>query len=166
MQIEDRHELVRSYQASLAEFETAVAGLRPEDLDARLASDAWSVRQIIHHVTDTDVIAGGRLRLLLARDGAPIAGYGAQELAAAANPISRSVETSIALVRALHAATLELLRAAVPNRWHHSGVHEQNGPYSVETWIKRRIEHLCGHSEQISRTRGLPVRAKASDRGD
>jgi hypothetical protein len=157
--IESRTSLLERHQAALAALEVALEGLRPDDLDRAAGPAEWTVRQIIHHVADTEVIAGGRLRLILAEDGIAVPGYDQEELAKAAGPEARSVESSLALVRAVHQANLELLAALTPSAWSRAGVHNEIGQYSLEVWLERRADHLAGHGEQIERARGLPAGA-------
>ncbi|MBJ7608347.1 MAG: DinB family protein [Candidatus Dormibacteraeota bacterium] len=148
-----RQLLIDRYRQSLDEFDAAVVGLAQDELDRRAAPGEWAVGTIIHHVADTDVIAGGRLRLLLARNGAPIAAYGEEELADVSDAGSRSSESSLALIRSLHGATLELLLGAKVKPLLNTGVHEQIGEYSVALWVERRSQHLQEHSQQIREAR-------------
>lgn len=141
--------LIDRYRRSLEAFEAAVAALSVDDLDSSAAPGEWTVRAIIHHVADTEVIAGGRLRLILARDGAPLVAYDEKRLTDASDVRSRPIEASLALTRAIHAATLGLLEAATPAAWQHSGVHEEMGEYTIPYWVVRRCEHLELHSWQI-----------------
>src|SRR5215470_8918290 len=109
-----RTSLLKLHQAALADFEAALESLTPDELDRSSAPGEWTVRQIIHHVADTEVIAGGRLRLILAQDGIPVPGYDQEELARAAAPAARSVESSLTLVRVIHEANSDLLGALAP----------------------------------------------------
>jgi hypothetical protein len=145
--------LLERHSASLGVLESALAGLGEAELDRSVAAGEWTVRQIIHHVADTEIIAGARLRMMLARDGVPFPTYDQAELARVADPGSRSVESSLALVRAAHQANVELLRALQPEGWSRSCEHEETGRYTVDDWLERRAAHLRGHAEQISQAR-------------
>lgn len=150
-----RTSLLERHQAALPDFEAALEGLTPHELDRSSAPGEWTVRQIIHHVADTEVIAGGRLRLILAQDGIPVPGYDQEELARAAAPEARSVESSLALIKVIHQANLDLLGALAPPAWNRAGVHDEIGRYSLEEWLERRANHLTGHGDQIRRARGF-----------
>jgi hypothetical protein len=141
------------HSASLGVLESALAGLNESELDRSVAVGEWTVRQIIHHVADTEIIAGARLRMMLSRDGIPFPTYDQAELARAAEPASRSVESSMALIKAAHQANVELLRALVSWAWDRSCEHEETGTYTVDDWLERRAGHLRGHAEQIRQAR-------------
>jgi hypothetical protein len=155
----DRAGLLERHSASLEVLEAALTGLGEAELDRSVAAGEWTVRQIIHHVADTEIIAGARLRMMLARDGVPFPTYDQAELARMADPGSRSVESSLALIRAAHQANIELLPALAPAAWSRSLEHEETGRYTVDDWLERRAAHLRGHAEQISAVRSsFPLR--------
>jgi hypothetical protein len=106
-----RRRLIDIYATVLAVFEAAVGMVSNRDLFQRRTPDKWSAAEVIHHVADTEVIAGGRLRVLLARDGVPIVGYDQELLGGAAEPANRPVEESLRLIRIIHAANLSLLKS-------------------------------------------------------
>lgn len=102
------------------------------------------------------MIAGARLRLILAQDSIAVPGYDQEELARAAAPEARSVELSLALVRVIHEANVGLLGALAPSAWNRAGVHDEIGRYSLEVWLERRSNHLTGYGDQIKRARCAP----------
>lgn len=155
MASDTRTYLLERHRAARADFEGAVERLEPDELDRSDAPGEWTVRQIIHHVADAEMIAGGRLRPILGLDGVAVQGYDQEELTRVAGSEARSVETSLALVRAAHQSNVELLSALPPEAWSRAGVHDELGRYSVEVWLQRRAAHLVGHGEQIKRARGL-----------
>ncbi len=101
------------------------------------------------------MIWGGRLRLMLARDGARIVAYGQEELARAMRPAERPIQASLALIKTIHEGTADLLEALEEEEWSRRGVHEEVGDYSVEMWLKNMADHSHQHADQIRRARGL-----------
>ena len=53
----------------------ALQGATEEMLDARPRADAWTAREIVHHLADSEMTAAIRLRLLLVEDRPKILGY-------------------------------------------------------------------------------------------
>lgn len=146
---DDRRRLIDTYSGALSVFEAAVETAKNRDLTKRPSPDNWSPAEVIHHIADTEVIASGRLRMLLARDGVPIMGYDEEMLGRAADPVKRPVDESLQLIRSLHTANLSLLKTLHLKPWDHNGVHEEGGRYGVDTWVTRRVDHLRGHAEQL-----------------
>jgi len=105
-----RAECVARIAAAPAALRTAVAGLSDVQLDTPYRPDGWTVRQVLHHVPDSHMNAYTRIRLALTEDTPTIKPY--QEARWAELPDARSlpVDISLALLEALHARWVPLLR--------------------------------------------------------
>ncbi len=141
-------ELIAEYRSTPSWIEDAVAAVPRERLSAA-EGGGWSPLEILHHVADFEVINGGRLRLILSRDGAPIASAHQLELQTAARATARSAARSLALFRTHVEATAELLDSLTDDAWLRAGEHEEYGRYPISDWIRYRIDHARTHSEQI-----------------
>jgi hypothetical protein len=53
------------------------------------------------------------------------------------------------VLRAVRAASLELLESLSPAEWARTGSHSESGPYSVERWLEIYADHAHDHAEQI-----------------
>jgi hypothetical protein len=154
LDIRRRHEQLKRYRSGPAELEASLRGITDEELDRRPGPGQWSPREIVHHVADAEVIAGGRLRLVLARDAAPIVAYGQEDLMRAMRPMARPIEASLAVIKALHENTADLIEALEEEAWSRRGVHEEVGDYHLAMWLEDMAEHSHKHADQIRRARG------------
>lgn len=145
---EQARDLIAEYRLTPNWIEDAVAAVPRTRLSAA-EGDEWSPLEILHHVADFEVINGGRLRLILSRDGAPIASAHQLELQMAAPATARSAARSLALFRAHVEATAELLESLTNDAWLRIGDHEEFGRYPIADWIRYRIDHARTHCEQI-----------------
>src|SRR5690606_17337322 len=57
------------------ELRRAVEGLSEEQLSRRERPGKWSVRQVLRHVADAEIVWAWRMRLALANDRPPITGF-------------------------------------------------------------------------------------------
>jgi hypothetical protein len=78
---EERKKLIELYRGGYAAVAEALLKITPEEMDAKPGPGRWSVRDIIHHLADSEVTAAVRLRLLLAEDRPTIHGYDQDEFA-------------------------------------------------------------------------------------
>src|SRR5438105_67988 len=62
-------------RATPAAARAAIAGVSDATLSIPEAPGKWSMRQVIRHLADSDVVWGWRLRLVLAQDRPAITGY-------------------------------------------------------------------------------------------
>jgi hypothetical protein len=102
-------------------------------------------------VADSESMAYIRLRRLIA-DDPPVVIQGYDEPTWARRlHYDRPIEPSLAVVRAVRAASLELLRSLTPEEWERRGTHSESGEYSVDMWLDIYAEHSHEHADQIRR---------------
>ncbi|MCI0584072.1 MAG: DinB family protein [Chloroflexi bacterium] len=147
-----RVSLLDQYRAGVADLDDALAGATDADLDRPQPAGEWTARKVVHHLADSESMAYIRLRRLIAEDGPIIHGYDEPEWARRLR-YDRPVEASIAVVRAVRAASLQLLESLTPSEWARTGTHSESGPYSVERWLEIYASHTHDHADQIRRAR-------------
>ena len=154
----DRSVLLDRYRAGYAPAEAALDGITDQELDRQPAPAEWTPRQVVHHLADSEATAYVRLRRLIAEDGPVIQGYDEPEYARRLH-YDRPIEPSLAVLRAVRAASLQLLEALTPEEWERSGTHSESGPYSVDRWLTIYADHCHDHADQIRRARmgGAPA---------
>ena len=107
---------------------------------------------VVHHLADSEAMAYIRLRRLIAEDDPQIQGYDEPEWARRLH-YDRPIDASLAVLRAVRAASLELLRSLTEDEWARTGTHTESGAYSVERWLGIYAEHSHEHADQIRRAR-------------
>ncbi len=148
----DRHALLERYATGAADVDDAVAGISDSELERGPSPDEWSPREVIHHLADSESMAYIRLRRLLAEDNAVIAGYDEPEWARRLH-YDRPIEPSLAVLRAVRAASLQLLGTLTAEEWARTGTHSESGAYSVDRWLAIYAKHSHEHADQIRRAR-------------
>lgn len=149
---EQRKVLIARYRDGHAEVMRALEGIGPRELDARPAPGAWSPREIVHHLADSEMTSAIRLRRLIAEDEPVIHGYD-QDHFARTLYYDRPIEASLDAFRTARACTVELLERLTPEQWTRAGTHSESGPYSIERWLEIYAKHAHGHADQIRRAR-------------
>lgn len=154
----DLRAAVDAYAAATARFLAAVDAT-PEDLLDAHGEGGWSARQVVHHVADSEVQSYARLRRLLAEPaGSTIEGY--DEAAWAEAPVlgyeALPIAPSIAVVRAVRAASLVVLARLGLEDLERFGTHTESGTYTVDDWVRIYTAHPVEHADQLERSvRGL-----------
>jgi hypothetical protein len=149
----ERTPLIDRYRTGTADVEAALAGITDEELDRPPGDrDAWTARQVAHHLADSEAMAYIRLRRLLAEDAPLIAGYDEPEWARRLR-YDRPIQSSVAVLGAVRAASLELLEQLDEADWARAGTHSDSGPYGVETWLRIYADHAHDHADQIRAAR-------------
>ena len=146
--------ILRSTDAALRR---AVEGLGPEVTARPEAPGKWSIRQVLRHLADSEIVWGWRLRLVLAHDAPVLTGYDQDAWAdrlgyAESDPVESLEEFAV-----LRRGTLRLLDRATPEDLERYGVHAERGRESVEHMIRLYAGHDRLHLRQVERIRRVVV---------
>src|SRR4029078_8976291 len=147
-----RAQLLNRFRAGYAQVEAALAGITDAELDHPAPDGGWTARQVAHHLADSEATAYARLRRLIAADDPVIQGYDEPEYARRLH-YDRPIESSLAVLRGVRAASLSLLESLTPAEWHLRGTHEESGAYSVDRWLEIYANHSHEHADQIRAAR-------------
>jgi hypothetical protein len=148
----ERHELLDRYRGGFAAVERALDGITDDELDHPGPDGGWSARQVAHHLADSEARAYVRLRRLIGEDEPTILGYDEPEYARRLH-YDRPIASSLGVVGAVRAASLELLESLTPEEWGRTGRHSESGSYSVDAWLRTYATHCHDHAAQIREAR-------------
>ena len=147
----ERAVLVARYASATAEFEAAIADVRDDELDAHPIEGEWSVREIAHHVCDSEMTSAIRLRRLIAEPSPEIVGYDEMEWSLRLHYPERPIGPSMLAMRGARDTTLSILECLTDAEWDRAGTHSEAGAYSVDRWLQIYAEHPREHGEQARR---------------
>jgi hypothetical protein len=132
----------------------AVANADDVALDRRPSQPgAWSARQVVHHLADSETNSYVRLRRLLAEPPpTTIQGYDEAQWANALR-YDRPIAASLAVFTAVRQSSSELLDAVLPSLaedvWERAGQHTESGDYRLLDWLTVYADHAEAHADQI-----------------
>jgi hypothetical protein len=124
-------------------------GASDEQLARRPAPDRWSVREIVAHLADDELVGAYRIRMILSSPGTDIQAFDQDVWAATGRYSSSDTGTSLALFRALRQANLVLLLALEAEEWDRFGIHAERGRESVRDIVAYYAGHDINHFKQI-----------------
>jgi hypothetical protein len=149
----ERGALVDRFRTGYADVEDAISGITDAGLDHPAPDGGWTARQVVHHLADSEAMGYIRLRRLIAEDEPLIQGYDEPEFARRLH-YDRPIGSSLAVLKAVRDASLDLLEALSPSEWDRHGTHTESGPYSVDRWLEINAGHSHEHADQIRQARG------------
>ena len=143
-----------------------VRGLTEKQLAKKPAPGKWSIREIVAHLADGEVILGSRYRLIGAHDRPPIAGYDQDafvEKLGVASARTADLIDDFAMARAVNLGLLERLPGAA---WDRVGLHAERGEESIRKMVHMYAGHDRHHLLQIEtiRTGLFPKAGKRASR--
>jgi len=110
-----RTTLIDDVSRAPAALRAAVAGLTPGQLDTPYRPGGWTVRQVVHHVPDSHINAYVRFKQALSERTPTIKPYDQDVWVTLPDTAATPVDVSLALLDALHARWVTLLRAMRPS---------------------------------------------------
>jgi uncharacterized damage-inducible protein DinB len=133
----------------------AIAGLSDEQLSQREAPGKWSMRHVVRHLADSDLVWGYRMRMVLAQDRPTITGYDQDLWADRLHYGSSDVPLALDEFAVLRQSNLRLIGAATAADMQRVGVHSERGEESVAHMIKMYAGHDLLHIAQLKRIRAV-----------
>jgi hypothetical protein len=143
-----RKELIDRYKDGYRVVADSLVGASEAELDARPGPGKWSAREVVHHLADSEMTAGMRLRLLLALDRPEIKGYDQDQFARRLF-YDRPIEASLEAFKSARRSTAEILDRMTDADWAREGTHSEHGRYTIPRWLEIYADHAHKHAEQI-----------------
>ena len=145
----ERKALIQRYADGPARLKAALATVPAAAVQWRPEPGEWSAHEVVVHCADSETNAAARIRYLTAEVDPVILGYDEAEWARRFDYHDHPLEPALALVEAVRANTLALIRRMPEGGWQRVGRHSESGRYSAEDWLTIYAEHLEGHARQI-----------------
>lgn len=148
--VTEREEALQIVAELPEKLRSAVNGLSQSQFDTPYREGGWSVRQTVHHVADSHMMAYGRVRLALTEDWPTIALYKHAAWAELVDARTLPIEISLQLLHALHARWVALLHPLDPASWTQRGYkHPESGNQTLEQVLALYAWHGRHHTAHI-----------------
>jgi len=128
---------------------TAMTGAAGAELDFSPAPEKWSLRQIVAHVADSEIVAADRFRRIIAEDKPTLIGYDQDAWAKNLDYARRKTSESIETFRRLRAENYELIKDLPAPAFERTGNHNERGPITLQRQREIRASHAESHARQI-----------------
>jgi hypothetical protein len=144
----DPQEVLR---ATPAELRQAVAGLSPDQLSRLEAPGKWSIRQVVLHLADSELVGGFRYRMVLAHDRPTLPGYDQDLWADRLRYQEADLEAALDDFATLRRSNLRLLAGLSDTDRARAMQHEERGEESIARMMTQYAGHDRVHLNQIER---------------
>jgi hypothetical protein len=131
----------------------AVEGLSSEQLDTRYRPEGWTVRQVVHHLIDSQMTWYIRMRLALTENGPTIKPFDEKLWAELLDARSGPVEQSLLLIDGLYHRLAILLPSLHPDDWKRTMNHPERGILTLDTALYMFAWHSRHHTAHITELR-------------
>ena len=148
-----REQLIDQIERAPAQLRQAVAGLTEEQADAPYRPGGWTVRQVVHHLSDSHMNIHVRFRLALTEDQPTIKPFVQERWAALEDARTAPMELSLTLLESLHRRWVLLLRSMKAADFTRSFRHPELGVVTLDKYLGMAAWHGCHHIAHITSLR-------------
>lgn len=144
-------EQLRLYEQGPGKLEALLEGLSEADLDLSRAPGQWSIRQIVHHMAEGEMLWTAVMKSALAQSGSTYIRntYNQETWPETFKYATRPVASSVALLKALRTHVLELIQCVPDNEEHFVMMRTIDGdPEGRKVTIGDLIGGMAAHAEE------------------
>jgi hypothetical protein len=120
-----------------------------EVLSRRPAPDKWSIRAIVAHLAEDELVSSWRYRQMIEHSGATLLGFDQDEWARLGDYDSWTAQEALDMFRLLRKANLRMFGRLTPEEWHRHGKHAERGKITVEDLARHMAGHDVNHIIQV-----------------
>jgi catechol 2,3-dioxygenase-like lactoylglutathione lyase family enzyme len=144
-------DLLGMYARLSTELDEALAGLSEADMSLALSEESWSIRQIVHHIADNDMLCGQVMKVQLSAQGVVMErppAVGNENVTVKPEYRDRPVASSVALSRVFHEHILGIVKY-VPDAGERY-ISEPNGrQHTFSQMVQLIVGHTAEHLDEI-----------------
>lgn len=131
----------------------ATTGAAGAMLDFHPSEGQLSIRQIVCHLADAEIVGAMRVRQLIAEDNPALQYFDDEAWAVKLDYGKRKISQALEMFRRLRTENFELLKDLSESAFDRSGVHSKDGPMTLRQVIEWYASHLEDHVREIQSVR-------------
>jgi hypothetical protein len=149
----DLSELLERFRRGPELVAAVLTGAAGPELDFVPAPGKWSVRQIVAHLADCEIVESDRFRRVIAEENPTLVWFDQDAWAANLNYARRRTSESLETFRRLRGENCELLRELPEAAFARGGTHSRFGVMTLARMLEDYAKHAESHARQIKEVR-------------
>ena len=137
-----------------------LTGVFGEEEDFAPAPGKWSIRQIIAHLADAEMVMAHRFRQVIAEKNPTIVAFDQDAWAQNLDYTRRKPKQSLETFRRVRAENYELLKDLPESAYARAGNHTERGPLTLLQIVEGAAQHAESHARQLQEIREVYKQAK------
>jgi len=146
-------ELLERYRRGPELIATVMTGAAGSELDFSPEPGRWSIRQILAHLADSEIVAADRIRRIVAEDNPLLVAFDQDAWARRLGYERRRTADALDLLRRLRAENCQLLASLAESDFDRTGTHSERGRITLGELVAGQVAHLEKHAQQIQALR-------------
>jgi hypothetical protein len=154
--------LLERYRRGAELLATVLTGVFGEEEDFALAPGKWSIRQIVSHLADAELVGAHRFRQVIAEENPTIIAYDQDLWVHNLEYARRKPKQSLETFRRIRAENYELLKDLPPAAYERTGNHTENGRMTLLQMLEGYAGHAESHARQLQEIREAYKKKKSA----
>jgi len=150
---QERAAWIAEIASTPARVRAAVAGLSDSQLDTPYRDGGWTVRQVVHHMGDSHLVAFTRMKFALTEENPVAKSYDEERWAELPDYISTPLEVSLTLLDAMHARWAALMKGLSEEQFQRTFLHSSMGAVRLYQQLAHYAWHCRHHVAHITALR-------------
>ncbi|MFC5603188.1 YfiT family bacillithiol transferase [Sporosarcina koreensis] len=146
--LENVQEWLKDIEMYTVRLREVVDSLTDEELRKTYRDSAWSVRQLVHHIADSQLNMYQRLKLALTDENPTVPAFDEEKWAIQPDT-QLPVESSIKMLQGINERIVALGNSLTEEQLDRTFTHEKNGEITVATKLKKLSWHENHHLAHI-----------------
>lgn len=148
-----RAELIVQLAEAPMHVRAAVSDLTTTQLDTPYRLGGWTVRQVVHHLADSQMNWYIRTRLAVTETEPNVKPFDETAWAELSDARTGPIEPSLLLLDGLHDRWARLLRSLSEDQWKRRLLHPERGVFVLDTTLPMFVWHMRHHTAHITELR-------------
>src|SRR5271157_5112696 len=152
--------LLERYRRGPEMLAVVLTGVFGEEEDFAMAPGKWSVRQIVAHLADAELVGAHRFRQVIAEDNPTIVAFDQDAWTRNLDYARRKPKQSLETFRRIRAENYELLKELPASAYERAGNHTENGRLTLRQLLEGFAQHAESHARQLQEIRDAYKKSK------
>ncbi|HEY2013613.1 MAG TPA: DinB family protein [Bryobacteraceae bacterium] len=145
--------LLERYRRGPELLAMVLTGVFGDEEDFATAPGKWSVRQIVAHLADAEMVGAHRFRQVIAEDNPTLIAYNQDAWTANLDYARRKPKQSLETFRRIRGENYELLKGLPEAAFERAGNHTENGRMTLLQLLEGYAGHAESHARQLQAIR-------------
>lgn len=150
MDINHVEQLLEKYSSSYDKIKNVVENLKEAELNFKPGPDNWSIKEILNHLCDSELMAVTRMQKIIAEENPLLFAYDQNVWANKLMYQNLNPMLSLTTFGFIRQRTYQLLKLLPESVWDRTGIHTEKGKITLYDLLETYAIHSEKHLEQIN----------------
>lgn len=145
--------LMSEYEDGVQLLRQSVSGMTDSQRRAKPVAGRWSTHEVVCHVADFELVNANRMKRVLAENHPILLSGDPDEFARGLAYSHRDFDEELQLIQLIRQQMAKILRLLTPDHFKRTGDHSEDGVMTLETLLRRTVDHIPHHIRFIEEKR-------------